>query len=140
MFVAATCGQGDAPLNMSANWRRLLMKDLSDALLANVSVAVVGLGDSSYEKYNFAAKRLFRRLLQLGATALCELALADDQHPLGIEGILGPWCDVFWRTVGDSAFFWVYFLFTVSPQNILLLRILIRRGLYRSLSASTEQI
>ena len=34
-------------------------------------------------RYNFVAKKLHRRLLQLGGTPLLPLALADDQHDLG---------------------------------------------------------
>ena len=34
-------------------------------------------------RYNFIAKKLFRRLCQLGVEPLVELALADEQHPLG---------------------------------------------------------
>uniref|UniRef100_A0A0N5AJD7 NADPH--cytochrome P450 reductase n=1 Tax=Syphacia muris TaxID=451379 RepID=A0A0N5AJD7_9BILA len=52
----------------------------------HVSIAVLGLGDSSYQKYNFAAKKLYRRLCQLGAKPLLELSLADDQHEFGVDG------------------------------------------------------
>lgn len=34
-------------------------------------------------RFNFVAKKLYRRLLQLGASPLVPLALADDQHDLG---------------------------------------------------------
>ena len=34
-------------------------------------------------RYNFVAKKLYRRLLQLGASPLVPLALGDDQHDLG---------------------------------------------------------
>ena len=34
-------------------------------------------------RFNFVAKKLYRRLLQLGASALVPLGLADDQHDLG---------------------------------------------------------
>jgi sulfite reductase alpha subunit-like flavoprotein len=40
------------------------------------------LGDSSYQKFNFAAKKLHKRLLQLGATALINPGLGDEQHEL----------------------------------------------------------
>ena len=55
--------------------------------------ACFGLGDSSYPKFNFAAKRLHRRLLQLGSTALLELGLADDQDDLGLDQTLAPWLE-----------------------------------------------
>lgn len=35
------------------------------------------------ERYNFPSKKLYKRLVQLGAKPLLELGLGDDQHPLG---------------------------------------------------------
>lgn len=34
-------------------------------------------------RFNFVAKKLHRRLLQLGASALLPVCLGDDQHELG---------------------------------------------------------
>lgn len=34
-------------------------------------------------RFNFVAKKLYKRLLMLGATALLPVGLADDQHDLG---------------------------------------------------------
>ena len=36
------------------------------------------------------AKKLYKRLMQLGATPLMELGLADDQHELGLVVITSP--------------------------------------------------
>jgi sulfite reductase alpha subunit-like flavoprotein len=35
-------------------------------------------------RFNFIAKKLFKRLAQLGAQELVALGLADDQHDLGL--------------------------------------------------------
>lgn len=79
--------------------------------LSQLDCAVLGLGDSSYAKsaiptfsfhttraylagktvlhplsthrFNFVAKKLHRRLVQLGASMLIPVGLADDQHDLG---------------------------------------------------------
>lgn len=37
------------------------------------------------------AKKLHRRLLQLGGTALLPLSLGDDQHELGPDAVVDPW-------------------------------------------------
>ncbi|KAJ1818660.1 NAPDH-dependent diflavin reductase, partial [Coemansia sp. RSA 2675] len=66
-----------------------------DALSA-MEFAVFGLGDSSYQKFNFPAKRLFRRLQQLGAHALVRRGDGDDQHYLGVDGQLDPWLEELW--------------------------------------------
>ena len=55
--------------------------------------SVFGLGDSSYPKFNYCGKKLQRRLHQLGAHQFSDTGLADDQHPLGLDGALDPWLD-----------------------------------------------
>ncbi|XP_040142631.2 NADPH-dependent diflavin oxidoreductase 1 isoform X3 [Ictidomys tridecemlineatus] len=61
--------------------------------------AVLGLGDSSYARFNFVAKKLHRRLLQLGASALLPICLGDDQHELGPDAIIDPWLGDLWEKV-----------------------------------------
>ncbi|EJW84044.1 flavodoxin family protein [Wuchereria bancrofti] len=90
IFVVSTSGQGEMPASIRHNWRILCCKTLPKDLLQNVHLAVLGLGDSTYQKYNFAGKKLYRRLSQLGCSFLTNLALADDQHELGIEGTYEP--------------------------------------------------
>ncbi|DAZ95865.1 TPA: hypothetical protein N0F65_009067 [Lagenidium giganteum] len=99
VFVVATTGDGEAPENMRYAWRHLLKRTLSKAWLAGVQVAVCGLGDSSYAKFNAVARRLQARLVQLGAVELVPRALGDDQHPLGYFGALNPWLDKLWAAV-----------------------------------------
>ncbi|RLM79828.1 NADPH-dependent diflavin oxidoreductase 1 isoform X2 [Panicum miliaceum] len=83
VFVVSTTGQGDPPDSMKGFWRYLLRKDLGAQWLEGVRHAVFGLGDSGYQKYNFAAKKLDRRLSHLGAEQVIEIGLGDDQHPSG---------------------------------------------------------
>ncbi|KAJ8867094.1 hypothetical protein PR048_032956 [Dryococelus australis] len=61
--------------------------------------AVLGLGDSSYAKFNFAAKRLARRLQQLGGQMLLHTGLADDQHDLGADAVVEPWIRNLWKVL-----------------------------------------
>ena len=56
LFVVSTTGDGDVPSSMKAFWTFLLRKSLVSNSLANLHVAVFGLGDSSYEKFNAAAR------------------------------------------------------------------------------------
>lgn len=81
---------------MKRFWKFLLRKSLPSDSLKNVIFGVIGLGDSSYQKFNFVAKRLHKRLLQLGGSAILSAALCDDQHDLGIGGVLYPWMSSFW--------------------------------------------
>mmetsp|Transcript_25974 Transcript_25974/g.73676 ORF Transcript_25974/g.73676 Transcript_25974/m.73676 type:complete len:563 (+) Transcript_25974:2-1690(+) len=90
-FVVATTGDGDPPDNMKQFWRFLLRKGLPANVLNDLTFAVFGLGDSSYAKYNYTAKKLRNRLLQLGAKEFVERGFGDDQGPLGLEGDLDAW-------------------------------------------------
>ncbi|RVX06520.1 NADPH-dependent diflavin oxidoreductase 1 [Vitis vinifera] len=85
IFVVSTTGQGDTPDSMKAFWKFLLQRNLSQRWLEGVHYAVFGLGDSGYQKYNFVAKKLDKRLLDLGAVAIVERGLGDDQHPSGYD-------------------------------------------------------
>lgn len=89
VFVVSTVGQGEPPHNMRGTWKSLMNKNMPQLPL--LSMTVFGLGDSSYPIYNAAARRLFQRLLNLGASILHPRGLGDDQHPLGYDGELVPW-------------------------------------------------
>ncbi|KAI4491782.1 hypothetical protein M0804_003174 [Polistes exclamans] len=101
VFVVATTGQGDPPDNMKQFWRFLLRKSLPPSMLSNVRYGVIGLGDSSYKKFNFAAKKLNKRLAQLGGIELLPIGLADDQHDLGIDAVLTLWVKKFWEKIAS---------------------------------------
>lgn len=101
IFVVATTGQGDPPANMKQFWRYLLRKNLSANVLQNLKYGVLGLGDSSYSKFNFAAKKLNKRLTQLGGKELLSIGLADDQHNLGIDAVVDPWIKKLWEEIAD---------------------------------------
>ncbi|KAG0357727.1 NADPH-dependent diflavin oxidoreductase 1 [Podila minutissima] len=97
VFVASTTGQGEEPDNMKKFWRFLLRKSHPSDALDHMEYTVLGLGDSSYIKFNWPAKKLYKRLLQLGAIPFYEPAYADDQHYLGVDGTLGPWLSGLWK-------------------------------------------
>ncbi|KAG2195774.1 hypothetical protein INT47_005751 [Mucor saturninus] len=99
IFVCSTTGQGSEPANMKKFWRFLLRKNLPHDILADLNCAVIGLGDSSYKKFNFPAKKLYKRLQQLGATLLVDRGDCDDQHYMGLDGEFIPWSKTLWDTV-----------------------------------------
>lgn len=47
----------------------------------------------------FVAKKLDKRLSDLGAKAIVEKGLGDDQHPAGYEGALDPWSSTLWNSL-----------------------------------------
>lgn len=99
VFVVSTTGDGEAPQNMRNSWHSLLRKSLGPQWLKGVRVAIFGLGDSSYAKYNAVARRLQARLLQLGASELIDRGLGDDQHVNGYFGALNSWLEKLWTEI-----------------------------------------
>eukprot|EP00965_Chrysotila_dentata_P064221 2127758-Pleurochrysis_carterae.AAC.2 len=97
--VASTTGEGEVPDNMRSFWQFLLRRDLPRTALSQVKHTTFGLGDSSYPKFNYAAKRLHRRLEQLGSTALLPIGLGDDQDDLGLDRGFGEWVTQLWPAV-----------------------------------------
>ncbi|XP_069790684.1 NADPH-dependent diflavin oxidoreductase 1 isoform X2 [Narcine bancroftii] len=96
VFVCSTTGQGEPPDNMKKFWRFIFRRNLPAASLSMMNSAVLGLGDSSYPKFNFIAKKLSKRLMQLGSNKLLPVGLGDDQHDLGPDAVIDPWLEEFW--------------------------------------------
>ncbi|KAA3673076.1 uncharacterized protein DEA37_0005861 [Paragonimus westermani] len=110
LFICSTTGYGVPPDNMCQFWRRLMNRSLPvGRALLNLHFAVLGIGDSSYPKFNIVAKKLYRRLTQLGATPLelsttddnfapeQGLGLADEQAELTLHGLLRWWVPQLWE-------------------------------------------
>jgi len=104
IFVVSTTGQGDTPKTMDVLWKALCKKSLSQELFKGMKFAVIALGDSSYPKFNFVGKRLFRRMMQLGGKPILNICLGDDQHDLGYEGVVDPWLEEFWHLCAPKGF------------------------------------
>ncbi|KZL69216.1 NADPH-dependent FMN/FAD containing oxidoreductase (flavodoxin) [Colletotrichum tofieldiae] len=91
VFVISTTGQGDMPRNSGAFWRSLLRKKLSPGCLGAVRFTTFGLGDSMYIKFNWAARKLHKRLEQLGAVEFYPRGEADEQDSDGVDERYMPW-------------------------------------------------
>lgn len=98
VLVCSTTGQGDAPINMRNSWDAL--RALDAVSMQGCMYAVFGLGDSSYAKYNYIAKMLHNRLLQLGGVPLIHRGLGDDQDAFGPLESLLPWMLQLWSAIG----------------------------------------
>ena len=73
VYVVSTPGQGEEPDNMKKAWKFLLRRNLPTTSLQFQAFGVLGLGDSSYPKFNHVAKKLSRRLAQLGGDQLLQV-------------------------------------------------------------------
>jgi len=79
VFVVSTTGDGQLPSSSLRAWTALRQASLPPMLLASLRFAIFGFGDSAYEHFNAAARKLRARLVQLGAKELCNAGAADDQ-------------------------------------------------------------
>lgn len=79
----STTGSGVEPRSMTPFWKNLLRGDLPPDTFEDLYFSVFGLGDTAYEKFCWAAKKLSRRLESLGAFEFYERGEGDEQHPLG---------------------------------------------------------
>ncbi|KAL8946140.1 MAG: hypothetical protein Q9222_007425 [Ikaeria aurantiellina] len=91
VVVISTTGQGDLPANARLFWKKLLRRKLPTDYLTHVNFTSFGLGDSSYPRFNWAARKLHKRLLQLGAQEIFPRAEADEQHEEGLDAAWIPW-------------------------------------------------
>jgi sulfite reductase alpha subunit-like flavoprotein len=73
-----------------------MRKNVPHNIFDQLEFGVIGLGDSSYEKFNFTAKKLYKRFVQLGAKSLLDVCLCDEQQREGIEGAYAKWISQFW--------------------------------------------
>lgn len=96
IFIVSTTGDGEVPETMKNAWKFLLRSDLPKNSLKSLKFSVFGLGDSTYALYNATAKKLARRLLNLGSHLIHEIGLGDYQHDFGYEGEFDPWVAQLW--------------------------------------------
>lgn len=51
------------------------------------------------KRFNYPAKKLYKRLIQLGGNPLIPRGDGDDQHDLGVDGALLQWLKSLWDTI-----------------------------------------
>lgn len=96
IFVTSTYGEGEFPETMLKLWDHL--EGLKEGVLSDRTVrfAVFGLGSSMYavgDQFNRAARRLDRRLSDLGGIRVVDVGLGDDQDPELYRGGLSKWIE-----------------------------------------------
>eukprot|EP00866_Antonospora_locustae_P001578 jgi/Antlo1/1578/2011 len=81
VFVVSTHGDGAHPYSLSHFWNNFV---------SIPNFAVFGLGDSSYDKFNYCSKRLFNRLCMSHGVGF-RRGEGDDQDPCGVYTGLRDW-------------------------------------------------
>merc|ERR1719335_1180471 len=67
--------------------------------MKDTQFAVFGMGDSSYVKFNEAAKKIDDAFTKLGGQRLQDLGLGDDQHPARFDTELEEWSPDFFDNI-----------------------------------------
>ncbi|XP_074594600.1 NADPH-dependent diflavin oxidoreductase 1 [Brevipalpus obovatus] len=101
LFIVSTVGLGQEPTPMRNFWKLLMRKSLPKHIFSHLNTAVIGLGDSSYAKFNVVAKKLHRRLLALGANMMIDFTMGDDAHDLGLWAGIDSWLPGFWTKLTE---------------------------------------
>lgn len=91
--ICSTTGQGELPRNVyqtatgdqkNTLWTFLKKKNLPNDFLRHINSAFLGLGDSSYPKFNYALRKVHNRIVnQLGAQEIFDRLEADEQAMAG---------------------------------------------------------
>ncbi|KAF0510185.1 riboflavin synthase domain-like protein [Gigaspora margarita] len=98
VFVISNTGDGDPPDN-SIKFFRFLRKIKSKTYLSHAKFSILGLGDTNYSNFNNTAKRLEKKLLDLGGSSFYNTGLADDA--VGLESIVDPWIANLWLALAN---------------------------------------
>lgn len=78
IIVCSTTGNGDAPENANHFWRKFKNQKLPKNLLVGTEYAVLGLGDTNYDRFCQMGKNLDKRFSDLGASRIIDLHCADE--------------------------------------------------------------
>lgn len=78
IIICSTTGNGDAPENASHFWRKLKNRNQANNLFQNIQYAILGLGDSNYDKFCQMGKLLDNRFNELQGKRIINLHCADE--------------------------------------------------------------
>jgi len=102
IFVVATYGEGDPTDNAQPFWEFLMDEGVEFSngnTLDNLNYVVFGLGNRTYEHFNEVARRVDKRLTELGAHRIGERGEGDDDKALEEDYLA--WKDDMWTAFAD---------------------------------------
>ena len=78
IIIISTTGNGDVPINAEKWWRFIKNRKLEKDYLNELYFDVLALGDSNFDYFCGAGKKIFKRLKQLNAISLNDINTIDD--------------------------------------------------------------
>ena len=78
IFVVSTTGNGDIPTNGERWWKFIKNRKLDVNYCNNIKFELIALGDSNYNEFCGAGKKIYKRLKQLKAESLHDMITIDD--------------------------------------------------------------
>jgi len=77
-IICSTTGNGEPPLNADKWWRYIKNRSLEKNKFKEVKYAVLGLGDTNYDKFCYMGKSIDKRISELGGTRLLNIFCAAE--------------------------------------------------------------
>lgn len=105
LIITSTTGNGDPPENASRFVRLIKRKTNADSennMFRHVAYAVLGLGDTNYDKFCECGKVVDRRIEELGGMRARTLACADEAT--GLEDVVEPWVKSIFTDITNVCF------------------------------------
>jgi methionine synthase reductase len=78
IIICSTTGDGDVPENAEAWWRSVKLRSVAADNFKNIHFAVLGMGDTNYDKFCFMGKSIDKRLPEIGGHRFLNLRCADE--------------------------------------------------------------
>ncbi|KAK1350136.1 flavodoxin [Hamiltosporidium tvaerminnensis] len=90
IIVVPTYGDGDHSFELFKFWKIISMEEIPK-IFKNKYFAVFGIGDSSYEKFNYSSKKIYNRIISLGGIPLIRRGNGDIGADNGYNSELKNW-------------------------------------------------
>ncbi|TMW66193.1 hypothetical protein Poli38472_003958 [Pythium oligandrum] len=100
ILVCSTTGNGDPPDNAAKFWRYIKRRTQPKDMLEKITYAMLGLGDTNYDKFCYMGKSIDKRMRELSAQPFYDMCAADEA--MGLEDQVEPWLDGLWEAYFKS--------------------------------------